>query len=119
MEINKEYFIVGASLMGLSFISGIGWSIYGIVMYKKEQVVAGVCLTGLCLVGETCLFLTYLFWSSENREVNITTIDVQQKSNIPANTLIGLIYEGDTVHVITDPNTPPKIVIFEYHSIVA
>jgi hypothetical protein len=35
MEINKEYFIVGAFLMGLSFISGIGWSIYGIVMHKK------------------------------------------------------------------------------------
>ena len=109
MEINKEYFIVGALLIGLSFISGIGWSIYGIVMYKKEQVVAGVCLTGLCLVGETCLFLSYLFWSSENRELNLTTIDIQQKSN----SFIGLIYEGDTVHVVTDP---PKIVIFECHS---
>ena len=112
MEINKEYFIVGAVLMGLSFISGIGWSIYGIVMYKKEQVVAGVCLTGLCLVGETCLFVSYMFWSFENRELNITTIDVQQKCN----TFIGLIYEGDTVHVVTDPNTPPKIVIFECYS---
>ena len=112
MEINKEYFIVGALLIGLSFISGIGWSIYGIVMYKKEQVVAGVCLTGLCLVGETCLFVTYLFWSVENRELNVTTIDVRQKSN----TFIGLIYEGDTVHVVIDPNTPPKIVIFECHS---
>jgi len=78
MEINKEYFIVGAVLIGLSFISGIGWSIYGIVMHKKEEVVAGVCLTGLCLVGETCLFLSYLFWSSENREINVTIIDVQQ-----------------------------------------
>jgi hypothetical protein len=112
MEINKEYFIVGAVLMGLSFISGIGWSIYGIVMHKKEEVVAGVCLTGLCLVGETCLFLSYLFWSSENREINVRIIDVQQKCN----TFIGLIYEGDILHVVTDPNTPPKIVIFECHS---
>jgi len=116
MEINKEYFIVGAVLIGLSFISGIGWSIYGIIMHKKEQLVTGVCLTGLCLVGETWLFLTYMFWSFENRELNFTTIDIQQKCNNPANNFIGLIYEGDTVHVVTDPNTPPKIVIFECHS---
>jgi hypothetical protein len=73
--------------------------------YKKEQVVAGVCLARLCLVGETCLFLSYLFWSSENREINVTIIDVQQKYN----TFIGLIYEGDTVHVVTDPNTLLKL----------
>ena len=108
MEINRDYFLVGAILMGLSFGGGIGWSVYGIVMYKKEQVISGVCLTALCLIGETCLFLSYLFWNRE-RSV-ITTIDVQEKFN---NTLICLIYEGDTVHVITDPNTPPKIVVFE------
>ena len=116
MEINRDYFIVGAILIGLSFIGGIGWSIYGIVMYKKEQVVSGVCLTALCLIGETCLFLTYLFWSSENRQLSLTTIDVQQKRNITSNTFIGLMYEGDLVHIVIDPNTPPKIVIFESHS---
>jgi hypothetical protein len=114
MEINREYFMVGAILMGLSFGGGIGWAVYGIIMSKKEQVISGVCLTSLCLIGETCLFIAYLFWNSENRERSaITTIDVREKFN---NTLICLIYEGDTVHVVTDPNTPPKIVVFERHS---
>ena len=114
MEINREYFLVGAILMGLSFGGGIGWAVYGIIMYKKEQVISGVCLTSLCLIGETCLFISYLFWNSENRERSaITTIDVREKFD---KTLICLIYEGDTVHVVTDANTPPKIVVFECHS---
>jgi hypothetical protein len=114
MEINREYFLVGAVLMGLSFCGGIGWSVYGIVMSKKEQVISGVCLTSLCLIGETCLFLTYLFWNSENRERNvIKTIDVLEKFN---KALICSIYEGDTVHVVIDANTPPKIIVFECHS---
>jgi len=84
---------------------------------RLSKDISGVCLTSLCLIGETCLFLTYLFWNSENRERSaITTIDVREKFN---KTLICLIYEGDTVHVATeatDANTPPKIVVFECHS---
>ena len=114
MQIHRKYFRVCAILMGLSFTGGLLWSICGIViMHNKEQVVAGVCLTGLSAVGGFWSFLTYLLAVPQTIEPSIITIDVRDKST---KVLSFIVYDTDIVHVATGPNTPSKIVVFESHS---
>lgn len=118
MRIKRNYFRACTILMGLSFTGGVLWSICGIViMHNKDQVIAGICLTGFSMISGIWSLLSYLLsGGAETRETDVVTVNVREKFNISTKALNVLVYDTDIVHLATGLNTPSKIVIFESHS---
>ena len=115
MQIPRNYFRVFIALMGLSFISGLLWSIFSItVTQDKIQVVAGIGVIGISAIGGTGSFLIYLISGTHSIETGVLTINVRERPDV---TIIGMVlYEGDIINIATGENTPIKIVLFEPHS---
>jgi hypothetical protein len=101
--------------MGLSFISGLLWSICSITLTQnKIQVVAGIGVIGISAIGGTGSFLIYLLSDTNSIETGVLTINVRERPDV---TIIGIVlYEGDSINIATGENTPIKIVVFEPHS---